>query len=584
MSITLKIEKLMPPLPYGKLENDTELIVSPFNSNNCNNKKIVDNDKKHNGIICSNDLETISTQDLLMKSKTIGNIASSSMYNGSNNKNNIKSNINNDTQYNYRNSILNESPSPIVNDYSKNLNYKTIENYENLIQDIKSQNTKTFQFRCISNTWSDCDGQICDVYITKYNLPELLDIEKIYTLKTINDQEYYVNVKLIADTNNNDFPKNVYPTIELNTILMNRLNIRELERITLKPKQTVINFIEHIELNPSEKLTLTGYKNIEHLFKQYILDNTKLYPILLNQKQLFKLKENLFITCTLYPETFKYCLIDSEILKDCKINCVNQVIENDGDNIKNGDNNIQNDDNNNFNGTYVKLDKYQEIINECTEQNIINLCLDERNNLRKLGNTIIIGAQNSGKTVLCNKILENLSIKPYCCYYEIFHCARNKGRKPDSIQRDLRVIFEKCMNYAPSILLLDNLDILTQNVAEHTQDGDYYNRVSDVMQQLIMEYTKDNPIIVIATISNKSHLNRRIYASRGKHLFQSIIKIPSLEKIDREQIIIELCKNCKIQQQLNYNKFANLTEGYNIGDLVQFIERAIFYAYRNGNI
>lgn len=33
---------------------------------------------------------------------------------------------------------------------------------------------------------------------------------------------------------------------------------------------------------------------------------------------------------------------------------------------------------------------------------------------------------------------------------------------------------------------------------------------------------------------------------------------------------------------LNYEKLANLTEGYTIGYLLQFIDRAMFYAYRNG--
>lgn len=50
---------------------------------------------------------------------------------------------------------------------------------------------------------------------------------------------------------------------------------------------------------------------------------------------------------------------------------------------------------------------------------------------------------------------------------------------------------------------------------------------------------------------------------------------------DREQIITELCQKYKTNK-LNYKKFSNLTEGYTIGDLVQFFEKAVFYAYRTG--
>lgn len=35
-------------------------------------------------------------------------------------------------------------------------------------------------------------------------------------------------------------------------------------------------------------------------------------------------------------------------------------------------------------------------------------------------------------------------------------------------------------------------------------------------------------------------------------------------------------------QNIDYDKFAKLTEGYTIGFLIQFLNRAIFYAHRNG--
>ena len=37
------------------------------------------------------------------------------------------------------------------------------------------------------------------------------------------------------------------------------------------------------------------------------------------------------------------------------------------------------------------------------------------------------------------------------------------------------------------------------------------------------------------------------------------------------------------QEQVNFDQFSQLTEGYTIADLVQLVERAVFYAHRNGN-
>lgn len=48
--------------------------------------------------------------------------------------------------------------------------------------------------------------------------------------------------------------------------------------------------------------------------------------------------------------------------------------------------------------------------------------------------------------------------------------------QPESIQKDLRILLTSCMMNAPSILVLDNLDTLTQIAAENSHDGEYFNR------------------------------------------------------------------------------------------------------------
>lgn len=141
----------------------------------------------------------------------------------------------------------------------------------------------------------------------------------------------------------------------------------------------------------------------------------------------------------------------------------------------------------------------------------------------------------------------------------------------------------RCIERAPAILLFDNLDALAKTAAEHTHDGDYFNRVSDVIQQLITSYTRNNAITVIATITSKNSLNQRLYTSRGKHFFQHTYKVPDLNKDNRRKAIEELCNDAQVQcDKINYEKFALLTEGYTIGYLLQFVERAVFYAHRKG--
>lgn len=252
---------------------------------------------------------------------------------------------------------------------------------DRLIATVKSQNNKRFHFRIVSSKWNE--SQMCDLYLTRHNLPDLLDIDQVHVLRTDDDKEYYVNIKIIGG--NEIFPENIYPTIEMNDILMAKLGLKQFERITLKPKATVLNFIDRIELFPSKTVNFKQVREIEDLFKQFILDNTSLYPVLINQGQIIKLKDELFVTASIFPDTFKYCLLDSAILKECKIGCVEQMKDLSG--LLNSGPAVEGAEQ----GDLVRLDKFEKIVENCAEQIKINLCLDDRNGLRRMGNILISG-------------------------------------------------------------------------------------------------------------------------------------------------------------------------------------------------
>lgn len=102
----------------------------------------------------------------------------------------------------------------------------------------------------------------------------------------------------------------------------------------------------------------------------------------------------------------------------------------------------------------------------------------------------------------------------------------------ESIQKDLRNILSKCVERAPSILILENVDVLARNTNEHSQNGDYYNQVSEIIKHLIGIYTEHSTITVVGTVTNISQLNQRIYTSRGNHAFGKIFKIYDLTNVN----------------------------------------------------
>lgn len=532
------VDRLKPVISYGRIDHNTELVVAPnlykglTNGNNDSNGSIDDNNSK-----LSRSKTSAQVRDEVTTPATTGLAHSATM-------SSVKSN-------------------PQRN--------KRQDHMERLKKDLRRESSRVFEFRVIRGLWQE-KAQESDVYIRQSHLPEFMDLDQIYSMRTAGDKEYYVRVRLVSDDDDGDLPATIHPSIVINANLMKLLNIKELERVVLRPKTTVLNFVEKIELFAHRK---THYKIIENSFKRFVIEKTQKAPMLFNQEEVVRLEDDLLVTVGILPEHFRYCVVDAQFLKESKIYAadlvrpVNEIIKEQQPaktplSVKD----------------LIRLPEYDKIVTQVVNELRMNLCLNAENSVLRQGNVLITGAAGTGKTVLVERILDQLSRQPDYCYFDIFYCSRSKGRKTESIQKDLRNIFTSCLQHAPAIVVLENLDVLAHAAGEQSsQDGEYFNRMADTVHQLIMQYTSSNAIAVIATVTELQTLNKRLSAPRGRHLFQTVARLPSLERADRELILRELCSHIT-SRDLDVAKFSNLTEGYRKCDLVQFVERAIFYAYR----
>lgn len=338
-------DKLKPNISYGRLDNDTELIVAP---------KLEANGPYVNG------LNHNVSPPALARSQTFASndgMAFNPLARSTTTSNALRS--------------LKANPPTSFNQKAEKL--------ERMIKDLKKENSRTFEFRVVSGKWES--GQISDVFVTRSNLPEFMDLEQVYLLKTVEENDYYVNVKIVSECDT--FPKNIHRTIEVNENLMKMLKIKELQKVTLRPKHTILNFLEKIELFPNVK---TNYKIVERAFKSYVIENTKLYPLLLNQNQIVRLEDNLYVTVKITPEHFPYCLINEQILKECKIYAADQVkrVEYVMDIEASEDNLLSVAD-------LISIKQFDAIVDSFVEQIKMNLCLDERNSVLKQGHFLISG-------------------------------------------------------------------------------------------------------------------------------------------------------------------------------------------------
>lgn len=417
--------------------------------------------------------------------------------------------------------------------------------------------------------------QINEIYVAKSSA---ININQIYKIRTRDNKEYHVRVKT-SDTVSDD-------SIDIHPVLAKVLEIEQNgEKVEISEAKLVCNCIENIELVPLTDLQEGGLghqiaKDMEEKFKKYVKHQTRILPLILNQKQIFKLDDYL-LTIKLFPLSTPVCCIDADILRENIIEVVRkgEPHEHAGMLQEESKKKKKKDEPTNI----LKLGKHENIIDQTVEKlhpaakqfRVLN---DEQNNF------ILAGASQSGKSSICSEIQKHLELRNI--NVTIFNCAQYKGRKVESIIRDMKGMLMSCLRTAPSVYIVFNLDSLAAQSHEehHSQEGEYLQKLSNSVRNMLEEFTHDYGrfVSILVTVSKLSNLNKALYRSYGYYLFRNVVKIPNLEGDDRRDLFKKLFQgpDVKIDKNVDWEKYVRITEGYQIGDICQFADRAIFFAIK----
>lgn len=463
ITVTLSVDALSPDVAYGRLEDNTELIVAPYQKSSSTSRSSSATNFDLKNSMSASQLGSLSRgssasslSNHIIKSTTMASLSRNSSF---------------------RRPQKNEDK---------------IEAMLQLKQLLHKEISRAYEFRTIPSKWHRTQP-VNHIYIRP--LPGF-DFDRIYILRGQDRHqistsgngngcnEYLVHVRPLEPINDDGFPENTrHPSVQINENLMRLLGITEFEKITLRPKTMVTNFVERIDVHPATRLSTRQLSQMEQQFKRYVLDLCQFVPLLLNQDQVIALGDTededkqLMVTVKLYPDTFKYCLIDGDMLTEAKVRTNDEVVSVEKFLAKDS----QTDSDSHtlqivLPQNYVTIERYDEIIAECVDRLRFSLGLDDRNRAYAMDNLLIVAPANSGKSVLCEKIVESLLKKPHCCYFDVFYCGRAKGRKPESLSKDLRQFFVSCAAHSPAVLLLENLDVLAKQGAENVHDADYSNK------------------------------------------------------------------------------------------------------------
>ncbi|KAL7023421.1 hypothetical protein ACKWTF_012606 [Chironomus riparius] len=480
------------------------------------------------------------------------------------------------------NSVSSSSIPKII--ASSSLMSESKQNHKLLLEDIKKALAREIQKRYfikikIVNDKKKAQKfmQINDIYISK---SAAVNINQIHKIHTKDDKEYHVRVKY-----NESVPEN---TAEIHPVLAKVLNIQQGIQLEIIETKLVSNCIEGIELIPHSNISENNFgiqiaKDIDEKFKKYVNANSRILPLILNQNQIFKLDDYL-LTIKLYPLSTTACCIDSEILREDLIEVIKrgephefaamlqQEKEKDKRNKKKDETDL------------YQLDKIEKIVNDFTHDihpvsNRYRVMKSEQNN------SILVGPTHSGKTTVCNEIQKNLEERNISV--TVFNCAQYKGRKIDSIIKDMKATLLECLKTSPSVYMIHGLDTLCYQSHEEqqSQEGEYQQKLANNLRHLFEEFTHDygSAVNLLITISKLSNISKIIHKSFGSYLFKNVTKIPNLEATDRKSLFKHFFEtsSVKLDSTLDWDKFARITEGYKIGDISQFADRAIFFAFKH---
>lgn len=460
---------------------------------------------------------------------------------------------------------------------------ETKQNHRQVLEDMKrmfAKETQKRQFMQVKVVKGDDKKltkffQINDVYVAKASG---IDVNQIHKIRTKANKEFHVRVKFMDQISDG--------TIEIHPVLAKVLGAEQTgEKVEVFETKLLCNHIDNIELVPLTDIEGgLGHqiaKDIDEKFKKYVNANTRILPLILNQNQIFKLDDYL-LTVKLFPLASPVCCIDSEILREniievSRVGAVNEFAGMLQDEKKKKK---KKEDESNL----MKLEHHQKII-EATVRNLhpssnqFQVLNSEQNN------SILVGAAQSGKASICGEIQKHLELRNI--NVNVFNCAQYKGRKVDSIVRDMKGLLMSCLQTAPAAFIIFNLDTLaTQSHDENqTQEGVYLQKLSNGIRHLLEEFTHDygNFVSVLVTVSKLSNLNKILFHSFGYYLFKNVAKIPNLEADDRRELfkrLLQTASDVKIDKNLDWEKYVRITEGYHIGDICQFADRAIFFAIK----
>ncbi|XP_070777978.1 peroxisomal ATPase PEX1 [Enoplosus armatus] len=200
------------------------------------------------------------------------------------------------------------------------------------------------------------------------------------------------------------------------------------------------------------------------------------------------------------------------------------------------------------------------------------------------GALLITGAKGNGKSTLsralCRKAREDLD-----AHVEVVDCKKLQGKRAETVRQMLQDIFEQAEWRQPSVVLLDDLDRMTGAPTspehEHGPEALLQQHIAQSLKDVVDEVVVHSRLVCLIITSQSEHsLHPSLTEVQGSHFIQGSVHMQPPDQAQRAEILrcLILRKNSLSEetlQTLDLAAVAKETEGYTAQDLGLLLERAI---------
>ncbi|XP_075995327.1 peroxisomal ATPase PEX1 [Genypterus blacodes] len=200
------------------------------------------------------------------------------------------------------------------------------------------------------------------------------------------------------------------------------------------------------------------------------------------------------------------------------------------------------------------------------------------------GALLITGAKGSGKSALsralCRRATEALD-----AHVEVLDCKQLQGRRAERVRQKLQEVFEQAEWTQPSVVLLDGLDHISGSPAsmeqEHGPEATLHHNIAQSLMDLVDELVVHSSLVCLIITSRSEHsLHASLTQVQGSHFIQGFAHIQPPDQAQRAAILrcLILRKtnlSDETLQNLDLSAVAKETEGYAPQDLAVLLERAV---------